>query len=61
MSLTLNKSAYARLIEEDIEWLLKQPKTLEREHIVAVLKESIDSFYRPSKEYIPPGLRGDRA
>lgn len=60
MPLTLNKSAYTQLIEEDIDWLLKQPRTLEREHIVAVLRESIESFY-PPKEYIPPGFRSDRA
>lgn len=60
MSLTLNKSAYTKLIEEDIDWVLKQPRTLERDHVVAVLKESIESFY-PSKEYIPPGFRSDRA
>lgn len=55
MSLTLNKSAYTKLIEEDIEWLLKQPRTLEREHIVAVLKESVESFY-PLKSTFHQGL-----
>lgn len=60
MSLTLNKSAYTKLVEEDAEWLLTQPRTLEREHILGILWASIEAFY-PSKDYIPLGLRGDRA
>lgn len=45
MGLTLFKSAYERLVKEDIEWLLKQPRSLEREHIHEVLKIS------PQREY----------
>lgn len=33
MSGILNRPAYERLFNEDIEWLLRQPRTLEREHI----------------------------
>lgn len=60
MSLTLNQETYAKLIEEDIDWLLKQPCSLKRDHIIAVLKESVAAFY-PPENYIPPGHRGDRA
>lgn len=42
---TLTRSAYEVLIKEDIEWLLKQPRSLERDHIITVLKAS------PKNEY----------
>ena len=45
MGLTLCKSAYEKLVKEDIEWLLKQPRTLEREHIKQILDIS------PKREY----------
>lgn len=60
MALTLNKTAYSKLVEEDIEWLLKQPRSLERDHIVAVLKESVNLLY-PPEGYVLPTMRGDRA
>ena len=34
----LNRPAYQQLFDEDIEWLLKQPRTLERDHIVECLR-----------------------
>ena len=37
MSLTLNKHAYEKLFNEDIAWMLKQPDTLERRHIIECL------------------------
>jgi hypothetical protein len=46
MSMKLNKPGYEQLINEDIEWLEKKvPRTLERDHIVAVLKASIEHEY----------------
>ena len=45
MGTTLNKSAYQNLIDEDIKWLLDQPRTLEREHIEAVLSYSVGKLY----------------
>jgi len=41
----LNKEGYSQLIEEDIAWLEKIPRTLEREHIIAVLKASVEHEY----------------
>lgn len=38
MSLTLNSEAYRKLIREDLDWLLKQPRTLERDHIQHILE-----------------------
>ena len=37
----LSRKGLTRLIREDIRWLMKQPESLEREHIVDVLKASI--------------------
>lgn len=38
MAGTLNMKAYVQLFEEDLEWLSKQPRTLEREHIIDCLR-----------------------
>ena len=38
MPLTLNSTAYRQLIQEDIDWLLTVPRTLEREHIMHILR-----------------------
>jgi hypothetical protein len=35
---TLNGPAYKRLVEEDLKWLLAQPRTLERDHIETILR-----------------------
>lgn len=40
MSRKLNELAYRKLIEEDLEWLDKQPRTLERQHIESIVRES---------------------
>lgn len=34
----INASAYRKLIEENIAWLMAMPRTLERDHIEQVLK-----------------------
>ena len=44
---TLNRAAYERLIAEDIAWLEAQPRTLERDHVVAVLRDSARLYYGP--------------
>lgn len=35
---TLNRQAWQNLIDEDLRWLLEQPRTLERDHIEVCLK-----------------------
>lgn len=45
MGTTLNRHAYQRLIDEDLEWLLKQPRTLERDHIEAIVRASLHNEY----------------
>ena len=39
MSCTLNRAAYERLIDEDIEELMKLPRSLERDHAIGVLRQ----------------------
>jgi hypothetical protein len=46
----LNKAGYEQLVNEDIAWLEKIPRTLERDHIIAVLKASIEHEY-PSRKF----------
>ncbi|HYE57386.1 MAG TPA: hypothetical protein VD948_02725 [Rhodothermales bacterium] len=44
----LNRPAYEKLIAEDIAWLEKSaPDTLERKHILVVLRASVDLYYGP--------------
>lgn len=47
----LNKEGYERLIKEDLAWLMEQPRTLERDHIELIVKQSVDKEY-PAKEVI---------
>ena len=49
MEMMINREAYQKLIEGDIEWLLKQPRSLERDHIVSVLKNSVEEIYGKEK------------
>ena len=39
----------ARKTDEDIEWLLRQPRDLERDHIEAVLRKSVELLYGKEK------------
>jgi len=46
MGTKLNKDAYMKLVYEDIDWLKKNsPHTLERDHIIMVLQDSIKRHY----------------
>jgi hypothetical protein len=49
MSMKLTRAGYEKLIAENIEWLLAQPRTLEREHIIMIVKASPDREYPPLK------------
>lgn len=42
---TMNREAFERLIEENIAWLLKQPRTLERDHIEHILRDASNAYY----------------
>jgi hypothetical protein len=41
----MNRSAYQALIDEDIAWLMQQPRTLERDHIAMIVKKSVQMYY----------------
>ena len=57
MSIQINKSAYEKLIKEDIEWLLSNTKdSLERRHIVEVLNYSPERLYASGSSEIPNDL-----
>ncbi len=45
MSGKLTKPAYKKLIDENVAWLRNQPNTLERQHIDAIIKRSVDYEY----------------
>ena len=45
MTMPVNRETYSKLIEEDLVWLNKQPRSLEREHVAEVLKDSITLLY----------------
>lgn len=49
MSMQICKDAYQKLIDEDIEWLFRQPRDLERDHIEAVLRKSVKLLYGEKK------------
>lgn len=42
MSGKLNAWAYAKLLREDIAWLETVPRTLERDHVLAVLNDTLN-------------------
>ena len=49
MSMKLSRDGYEKLIAENIEWLMKPPRTLEREHIIMIVKTSPDREYPPTR------------
>ena len=50
MGTTLNRKGYEKLITEDLDWLMMQPRSLERDHIIDVLKASVDLLYDPQQK-----------
>ena len=46
----VSRRAYQELIDGDIEWLLRQPRDLERDHIEAVLRKSVELLYGKEKQ-----------
>lgn len=59
MSGKLTRSAYEGLIDQNIEWLRLQPRTLEREHIETVLRASVALYY-PESSRSPGCSTADR-
>lgn len=40
MSVLISPEAYKKILQGDLDWLLKQPESLEKDHIEAILKKS---------------------
>lgn len=47
MSVMLNRWAYQKLVDENIAWLEAQPRTLERDHVIMIVRASVGSYYDP--------------
>ena len=41
MSVLISPETYIKIIQGDLDWLLKQPRDLERDHIEAILRNII--------------------
>lgn len=46
----LTRKAYGELLAEDLEWLLLQPRTLEREHIADILRHEMRRRGEPAQQ-----------
>ena len=50
MSMRLNRCGYEKLIDEDRDWLETMPRTLERDHILAILDRAVAYEYGSGAE-----------
>ena len=50
MSVLISPEDYKRLLQGDLDWLLKQPESLEKDHIKAILKNLIKRI-KEGKEF----------
>lgn len=41
MSVLISPETYIKIIQGDLDWLLKQPESLEKDHIEAILRNII--------------------
>lgn len=41
MSVLISPETYKKILQGDLNWLLKQPESLEKDHIEAILKNLI--------------------
>jgi Rad3-related DNA helicase len=61
MGTKLAKHAYEELIQKNLAWLEKQPRTLEREHIILIVKESVACYYGKEDEIAELKTRAESA
>ena len=45
----MSRGEYEKLVVENIDWLLAQPRTLEREHVILIVRASVDHEYPPMR------------
>lgn len=55
MASRLSRTGYEKVIREDVEWLMRQPRTLERDHIKMILDRAVEYEYGPAS----PSPTGD--
>lgn len=46
---TMNRLTYQQLVDQDLAWLAMQPRTLEREHVIQIVRTSVELLYGPEK------------
>lgn len=51
----MNRAAYQRMVDEDVAWLESVPRTLERDHVIAIVRQSVEREYGPSDAASVPG------
>ena len=56
MSIQICREAYQELIDGDLQWLLKQSESLERDHIEAVLRKSVINYYTERENKYEMGM-----
>ena len=59
MGCQLTRAAYEQLIAEDLDWLLKQPRTLERDHIALIVRRSPEDIYGLADKLFADIAHGD--
>lgn len=59
MTSRVNRETYQRLIDEDISWLETVPRTLERDHVVLVLRQSVEHEYPTTAPAPAPSRSAD--
>lgn len=47
---TMNRAAFETLIADDIEWLMQQRASLERSHILSILRDCARLYYPQTSE-----------
>lgn len=48
MSGPMTRSAFEELCADNIRWLEQQPRTLERDHIILIVKMAPEKWYGPA-------------
>lgn len=41
----LNRTTYQQLVDENLRWLLTMPRTLERDHVAEIVRDSVRHLY----------------
>jgi hypothetical protein len=54
----VNRQAYQQMIDGNIAWLEKMPRTLERDHVLAILRKAVEYEYGPASSSGHPAGEG---